>query len=502
MNRMTTRISNWALTGCLLLGLGLTGCREEMIDRGEYLEPGYGMLKMSVGSQGAVTRALGDLLPSDVTFDEEKEIESIAFFVKTDATEKDGKTVPGTFARFYSHTDNPELRLSEPLTGTGTPGFYTCGIRVYSQSWKNPQVITIANYMENGLKDKLEAVERWQDLQDICSPANVKPQTPLLMYGKVDELSYWANNQGGLATKEIVIQRIVSRIDIVNEAFDNTDPAKKGFVLKSATLLRPKAQSFLLPPGKAMLNSLGAATAGYETLTLTGDALTDEAKQKLDSIYVYENLNLDPTAWDTQATALKITGTWKGNPVEKIVTMIDKDDKVIALKRNHRYLVKLVKGPDETELKFQVSVADWAEGDSVNIVPKYKAPTFEWVSSTPATWDGTTNTFTIPAANADSPGTLSFKVKSENQSFAVVDTIAIFKATGDSVVNNSDILKNALSPDGSGITMNGTKFERTYSVNPPVKMYLGADKEPLHSIRLVFANSVYPTAADTLTIKY
>lgn len=487
------------------LFMGLTGCREELMEPGSYVAPGYGVLKLAVSSEKGATRAVGDLLPPDVTFDKEKEIHSIAFFVKTDADTKDGKTLAGTFARFYSDTDQADLALSEPLAKAGD-GQYTCGIRVYSESWKNPKVIVIANYVENGLKTALENVKHWQELQDITTPDNAQPHNPLLMYGNLEELSYWTNNQGGLATRTISLERIVSRIDIHNKAFvkdaatGNTDG---GFVLHSVTLQKPKAQSFLLPPTESMLNSIASATAGYETLTLTGDSLKEASLQNLDSLYVYENLNTDPDLYATLATSLKITGLYKGNPISKVIPLKDKEGKVIALKRNHRYVVEITKSDDPKEVKFNISAAEWAEGDSVGLMPQFKAPIFTNVSEGNTAWDGSKNTFTVPVGYAGNPGAIGFEVSSENQSFLPTDTIAVYKAAGDSVVYHSDILSGKITPDGAGITVSGINFTRKYQITPlPAKNYLGADKEPLYSIRLVYANSIYTEAADTLTIKY
>lgn len=500
--QMINKIRYLVIAGSLFMGL--SGCREELVEQGSYVAPGYGVLKLAVGSENAVTRAVGDRLPSSVTFDKEKEIHSIAFFVKTDADTKDGKTVAGTFARFYSDTDNADQALSEPLARAGD-GQYTCGIRVYSESWKNPQVIVIANYVENGLKTVLESVEHWQDLQDIATIANAQPHTPLLMYGTVDELSYWTDNLGGVATRTVSLERIVARIDIRNKAFvkdaatGNTDG---GFVLQSVTLQKPKAQSFLLPPTESMLNSIASATSGYETLTLTGDSLKEADLQNLDSLYVYENLNLNPDLYATQATSLKITGLYKGNPIVKVIPLKNEEGQTIALRRNHRYVVDITKSKDPEEVKFSVSAAEWAKGDSVGLTPQFKAPLFAVVSEGNAAWDGTRKTFTIPSANTANPGTIGFEVSSENQSFLPVDTIAVYKAAGDSVVYSSDILSGKITAEGTGITVNGIRFTRKYQATLPAKDYLGADKEPLYSIRLVYANSIYPEAADTLTIKY
>lgn len=175
---MDRRFKYLAATVCLLASLA--GCREEMVRRGSYVEPGCGVLKVSVGCGGTLTRAVGDYLP-EVTLPEERVIGSIAFFVRTENDTKDGKTLAGTFARFFSHATDPELALAEPLTemgGTGS-GLYNCGIRMYSDSWKNPKVIVVANYAENGLTDALEKVERWDDLADLMTEADVRPSTPV-----------------------------------------------------------------------------------------------------------------------------------------------------------------------------------------------------------------------------------------------------------------------------------------------------------------------------------
>lgn len=500
--KMDRRFKYLAAAVCLLASLA--GCREEMVQRGSYVEPGCGVLRVSVGCGGTLTRAVGDYLP-EVTLPEERAIGSIAFFVRTENDTKDGKTLAGTFARFFSHATDPELALAEPLTemgGTGS-GLYNCGIRMYSDSWKNPKVIVVANYVENGLTDALEKVERWDDLADLMTEADVLPSTPLLMRGGITEGVGWTD-AGGVVAKAIDLERVVARVDVRNEAFDDTDPTR-GFVLQSVSLVRPKSASFLLPPTEGMMEWIKPAAAGvYPETALSGDELTDKDKQKVDALYVYENLNLDPDGEDTGAMAVRVAGTYETHPVVKTVVMARENGTPVALSRNHRYLVLIQKGADPQEPKFTVKVADWERGDSVSVTPTFKVPAFDNVDKSKplVVWDKEKRTYTVPAGNAADPGYVKFKVKSESQSFIAVDTIAVYKAAGDSVVGHSALLKGLIEPDAAGIVYTGADFSCAYKLTLPVKAVDGADKEPLYSLRLVFANSVYKEATDTLTIKY
>lgn len=498
---MSMKFKYLAASVCLLVSLA--GCREEMVIKGSYVEPGCGVLNVSVSSHGTLTRAVGDYLP-EATFPEEREVRSIAFFVKTENDTKGDKALAGTFARFFSHSADPELALAEPLAeigGTGS-GIYNCGIRMYSDSWKSPQVIVVANYVENGLQDVLEGVSRWDELQDLLTPENVRPRTPLLMYGKETVVNW--TDAGGVAAASIGLQRMVSRIDVRNGAFDDTD-ASKGFVLESVSLVRPKAASFLLPPTADMLAYIRPATSGYTTTTLTGDALTDKEKQRVDSLYVYENPNAAPDGVAaTTATAVRITGKYLGHDIVKTIALAQKNGTPIALRRNYRYLVHIRKGADPQEPAFELKVAEWEKGDSLYVTPVYKAPGFEHVNKSEALigWNSEKKAYTVPTSKAAAPGNVQFRVKSESQRYIAVDTIAVYKAAGDSVIGHSELLKGKITPDAAGIVQEGATFSCVYKLDIPVKLVDGVDKEPLHSVRLVFANSVYPEATDTLTIKY
>ena len=259
----------------------------------------------------------------------------------------------------------------------GTPGEYTAKIRHRSDGWKNPQVIVIVNYLENGLADKLKAITNWEDLGKVVSETiSENPKTPLLMYS-TRTIEAWkrasGGNGGGSASMDFDMDRLVSRIDIHNNAYNKTIP-DNGFVLTSAQLIRPKTASYLIP-GITDLPTQTVSGVPFATSGTVVEEGTSPVIQKLDSLYAYENDNADPAT----ATAVQVNGTYRGGKVSKVIEF-KKVDGVgtigdpIALARNHRYVVNINAAPDSTDITWDIVVKEWAESDTIKVKPVYPKP--------------------------------------------------------------------------------------------------------------------------------
>lgn len=160
------------------MALAVGACQEEAVPaKGPVADGPEGILTLTLGGDASMTKAVGDYVPDGVTTQEEKEVRSLALFVKTDASGTEADFKPGAFARFLSESDKPEEQLSEPLTEAGAPGLYTCQVKVHSYSWRNPEVIAIANYAENGLADDLRKLASWDELRELTTsvPATTTP---------------------------------------------------------------------------------------------------------------------------------------------------------------------------------------------------------------------------------------------------------------------------------------------------------------------------------------
>ena len=497
-----------AMVPLLLAGM-FASCNdnEELIKTNpDFVEAGYGALTLTLKYPDAPkTRAVGDTLVG-VAYDAEKTISSVAFFVNTETETVSGMGEQyGAFGGYFSDEEVLSANgLQEELeeVSAGTPGEYTAKIRHRSDGWKNPQVIVIANYLENGLADKLKAVTNWEDLGKVVSETiSENPKTPLLMYS-TKTIDAWkrasGGNGGGPASMDFDMDRLVSRIDIHNNAYNEADE-NKGFVLTSAQLVRPKTASYLLPglPGASSLPAQAVSDVPFEISgTVVKEGTAPSIIQKLDSLYAYENDNADPAT----ATAVQVNGTYRGGKVSKVIEF-KKVDGVgtigdpIALARNHRYVVNINAAPDSTDITWDIVVKEWSESDTIKVKPVYPKPIlsdFVEVNMNGATWTEATKTLDITNVTATG-GTMTFKTIGTTAS--VVKLGYGFDADASSIGGKSDAIAEA---GDAIVTYGSAKVETPITINIPKQN--DDEKVPL-DVYVIVCNGGNLSACDTIMIK-
>lgn len=468
----------------------------------DYVEAGYGALSLTMTYQGATTKAVGDTL-TDVATKEEKTIKSVAFLVNTKTEEISGmEAQAGAFGKYFSDEDllstNGLLEPLAPVTA-GQEGEYTAKIRHKSDGWGNPEVIVIANYLENGLKDKLMALTKWDDVEKVLTENLVaNPSTPLLMYSS-KTIDAWKrsggnNNGGGSTSATFDMNRLVSRIDIHNWAYKTAAPAE-GFVLESAQLIRPRTASYLIPG----LTATAPAVADIFPVSGTVDAL-DADYQKIDTLYAYENLNDDAAT----ATAVQVNGTYRGGKISKIIEFKKQDTPgvmgdPIPLERNHRYVVNINPTPDSTDINWTITIKDWAESDTIKVKPQFPAPVMEFTADafdaagSGATWNAAAKILDISNVTA-SAGTLKFSTKGTNASIVKFG----YKYDEDASSLGGKSIESSIVEVGKPIvTYAGAQVETPITINIPMQ---NDEKVPL-DMYVIVCNGGNENARDTLTIK-
>lgn len=490
-----------------LAGFMLAACNDEIRNEADGTGGGNGtgILNLSIDNRSKETRAIGDLLP-DIATTEEQQVNNVAFFVRTEASTAEA---PGVFASFFSdETVGSEHGLSAALKKEDT-GLYTCQIKLHSPGWKNPSILIIANY-DKALGDRMKAVTSWNDLPQLMAGELTDDlQTPLLMYGKLDELTQWSNNEGGVATSTISLTRLVSRIDVENYAYikpANVKPDDMVYTIDSVRLVRTRATSYLLPPTEAMVNALPVYTPGFGHVekakvrevdtTIDGTAIT---LQKADTLYAYENLNSSPQT----ATALVIYGLLNNQPLNKVVEFTKEDGTPIPLSRNHRYLVKVEKGDKVIPVKFSVSVLDWNEGEEINISPRFLKPelqNIQQISGTAGTQSADKKVFTFIGDKADGEKTISFDVICpQNPDTGKVKFT--YDKDGSSVSWSKDRLQEVGTAQLITLTDDPHKGEMRIKRSFTVTVEQNTEKVPVH-IQIPIYNAVAGRElADTVTIR-
>lgn len=497
-----------AMIPLLLAGM-LASCNdtEELIQTNpEFVEAGYGALTLNLKYPDAKTKAVGDTLIG-VAYDTEKTIKSVAFFVNTEAETINGTEMYGNFGGYFSDEDLLSANgLQEDLeeVTAGTPGEYTAKIRHRSDGWQNPQVMVIANYVENGLSAKLKEVKNWEELKTVVSATlSANPQTPLLMYS-AKTIEAWKRtgdgNGGGSTSADFDMERLVSRIDIHNNAYNKTNP-EQGFVLTSAQLIRPKVASYLIP-GVAASSSLEVSSVPFAISgTVVEEGSDPNIIQKIDSLYAYENANDDGTT----ATAVQVNGTFRGGKVSKVIEF-KKADGVgttgapIALARNHRYVVNLNAAPDSTDITWNIIVKEWNESDTIKVKPVYDKPNVDEALKTAVFDAGTsgiswTSGKVIDITNATSgDATLKFSISGTTAS--IVKTAYGYDKDGSSV--GSLATDAIVKTDKPIVSYNAAKVETPITITFPKQN--DEERVPL-DIYVIIQNGGNLNACDTITIK-
>lgn len=365
-----------------LLLTGLVSCNsdEEAVKvNTDYVEPGTAVIATNFYS---VKTPLTKADPTrTAAFEDEKEINSIAFFVQVADDE--------TLQLFQStKTVGTVDGLLEALkeTTAGTKGSYTAKFKMKMNGNNEVHMFALANYAENNVD--LTAITTATALKTAVSKAitdKKNPEKPLLMLGSYTKTL----NEGQAYEAEFKMDRLVARVDIVNEAY-NADETK-GFRLKSAQVLNGKEQSSLLPDQAtvtdaiAVLDEMGVKDKVVE---VTAEGSVDVVAQRLDTLYMYENSN----KVSLTTTAIQINGTFNGTPVAQRVEFMKEDPATgvktqLPIGRNTLYTIKILPSQDSTSVSFTINVEDWtnAVGDTLTIEPKREKPVLSALTETSLT---------------------------------------------------------------------------------------------------------------------
>lgn len=377
----------------ILLSFLLASCAEQEIGHetpGGI--PGEGLrLSVRLGN-GTATRALGDPFLSG---SEEKRIDRLAFFVHTD---EDGlqiyPPVPDDVTdATTAATDYPNnVYLAETAVNSRQ---YTADVTLTAGGGYMADIVAVANLPKDydynqivtwdGLQD---SVTVWAAEMPACTPGTGLDdidRRALIMYGYTrEELAKEETNAFTLA-----LERLVARIDITNEAYvpgmTAADP-KGGFLLTSVRVLQARPASYITPqpgytsPDVATISDwqvtdipYGKATTADATANPTrepeavdaADAEADATLQYLwRTLYTYENSDTEHAP-----TALEIKGAFRGTEITRRIDFIDADKQPVPLVRNHRYLVRILPAPGQTDITFDIKVSEWDAVDTVNVKP-------------------------------------------------------------------------------------------------------------------------------------
>ncbi|RGP09020.1 hypothetical protein DXB27_23995 [Parabacteroides gordonii] len=452
----------------LLLSGILASCNDEVEVKNnpDHLEPGYGLLSLTMDLTKTGTKAAGDAVAEEIALPAEKEIKDVAFFVHTEADEQGD----GSFGRYFSGEDEGSAsKLNEELTAIpDVTGLYKVSVLHRSDGWKNPEVVVIANYKENGLEDGLKAITNWDELQAFTTSATqaANAKCPLLMCAQ-QTIKSWESTPvvsgGGSVVETLKMKRMVSRIDVRNYAY-NPAETEKNFVLTAARLVRPMIAvplvegSKTLPVSSSSTFPFGGAVEEFDVEGTTF--------QKVDCIYTYENTN-DKEA---SATAIQLEGTLGGVPVTKIVDFkkLDIAGTPIPLARNHRYLININPAPDKTDVNFDIEVADWSEGEEIRVKPSFpkaelKITDASALAGAGMAWDATKKVIDI----TDATKTATFQFTTTGNTTTEPEVKILYDKTGTSVGWTTNESINAAVTSESSIAAEKAEVVTTYTVTVP-----------------------------------
>lgn len=382
----------------LLSLLAFASCSEQDISGGgdTPTAPGSGFrLSVRLGN-GPATRAIGDPFLSG---SEEKRIDRLAFFVHTDEDGlqiyppvPDNVTDPDVAATDYPNN----VYLAETAVGTRQ---YTADVTLTAGGGYQADIVAVANLPKDydynqiltwdGLQD---SVTVWATEMPACTPGtglDDPDRRAFAMYGYTrHELVKEETN-----TFQLALERLVARIDITNEAYVQgmtADDPKGGFLLTSVRVLQARPASYLTPqpdyvsPDVATISDWLVTNIPYGKPTALDDATNptrepdavDAASAETDAtlqylwrtLYPYENSDTEHAP-----TALEIKGQFRGTEVTRRIDFIDADKQPIPLVRNHRYLVRILPAPGQTDITFDIKVSEWDAVDTVNVKPDQTA---------------------------------------------------------------------------------------------------------------------------------
>lgn len=415
-----------------LLLIGLMSCNsdEELVKANtDYAEPGTAVIIPNFYS--IKTLATKADLERTAAFDDEKEIKSIAFFVKV------GDDVNLQLFQSTKTTGTVDGLLEQlKETVTGTKGNYTAKFKMKMNGDQKVIMFALANYAENNLD--LSSIATETDLKAAMSNAitdKKNPEKPLLMLGSLEKNDL---KEGEAAEVSFKMDRLVARVDIVNEAY-NADAAK-GFRLTSAQVLNGKAQSSLLPDQTSVADGI-VVLEEMEKKDKVVDIMEDVnvVGQRLDTLYMYENTNT------ANATAIQVNGTFNGTPVAQRIEFLKEDPATgnktqLSIGRNNLYTIKIHPSQDSTSVSFKIEVEDWtnAKGDTMTIEPKKEKPVLSAIEGTATAATVTGKRIDIDATNLTNlSGILTFTAEGNQDSKVAVQYVGRKGATwlnGDAIV--------------------------------------------------------------------
>nr|WP_129734767.1 FISUMP domain-containing protein [Parabacteroides goldsteinii] len=395
-------MKHFILSTLFTLLLPLAACTEKDISGGEPpVGPQTGLRLSARLSQGVVTRALGDPFAAQL---EEKRIDRLAFFVHT---KEDGFQVYSPVPDDVTDPDQAAADHPNAVYLTGTPAAgYTATVALTAGGGYVADIIAIANLPADY---DYKQIVTWEGLQDTvailatkmpaCLPGSTETdlskRNAFVMYGDVTkELKKEETN-----TLSFSLQRLVARIDITNEAYEpGTTPAnaaanpENSFFLTSARLLHAQPAAYLVPKPDRTPDVV--TTDGWPALTGIGTDIlygkpttktpTDDPTQEPEMVtvtnptdannarlqYAWHTLYTYPNS-DTEhaPTALEIKGTFRGTEIIRQIPFVNKDGAAFPVEGNHRYLVRIVKAPGQTDISFNIAVSEWDAVDTVNVKP-------------------------------------------------------------------------------------------------------------------------------------
>ena len=285
---------------------------------------------------------------------EEKEVKNIAFFAKF----KDADQVYSFFSKEELESDHG---LADALQVVGE-GEYTAKFKLTNPGEENEErdidLIAVANYDENTTAE-IKNIDTQEKLDAFLSKElSDMPAAPLLMLGTAQAKA----KPGAVITSTFKLKRIAARVDIINEAGAD-------LVLTSAKVLNAKKSAYLLPA--LTENAVNGLPVFHYPTAVAPDAATPD---KIEQLYVYENLNVGDTA-----TAIEIKGTYKGTALLKKIDFLkpqeDGVDTVVPILRNNLYRVRLYPTANANDIDFTIQVEDWSvAADTFSFKPVYHTP--------------------------------------------------------------------------------------------------------------------------------
>ena len=395
-------MKHFILSTLFTLLLPLVACTEKDISGGESpVGPQTGLRLSARLSQGVVTRALGDPFAAQL---EEKRIDRLAFFVHT---KEDGFQVYPPVPDDVTDPDRAAADHPNAVYLTGTPATgYTATVALTAGGGYVADIIAIANLPADY---DYRQIVTWEGLQDTvailatkmpaCLPGSAETdlskRNAFVMYGDITkELKKEETN-----TLSFSLQRLVARIDITNEAYEpGTTPdnaaanPENSFFLTSARLLHAQPAAYLVPkPDRTpdvVTTDVWPALTGIGTDILygkpTSKSTADDPTQEPEMVtvatptdannarlqYAWHTLYTYPNS-DTEhaPTALEIKGTFRGTEITRRIPFVNKDGAAFPVEGNHRYLVRIVKAPGQTDISFNIAVSEWDAVDTVNVKP-------------------------------------------------------------------------------------------------------------------------------------